>query len=159
MHYKCLEFSLILMLLTTLLLTLLTTCFRFGRWKYTLFVFTNQNHCYMPKLNDKGISSPSVKSLHYFLCYFHRIFMPFFHNPLIFLFRRVIFQTLMPLGNKDGNILYLDPLTYKAMSVIFILILFTVPSLDSMGLSVFESRVYKLWDSDIPNGIPNNWYA
>ena len=35
-----------------LTLTLLTTYFRFGGWRYTLFVLTNQNHCYMSKLND-----------------------------------------------------------------------------------------------------------
>ena len=27
-----------------------------GRWRYTLFVLTNQNHCYMSKLNDIGIT-------------------------------------------------------------------------------------------------------
>ena len=39
-------------LLTALLLTLLTVYFRFDGWRYILFVFANQNHCYMPKLND-----------------------------------------------------------------------------------------------------------
>ena len=38
-----------------LLLTLLTTNFRFGGWRYTIFVLTNQNHCYMPKLNGTSI--------------------------------------------------------------------------------------------------------
>ena len=51
-HYKCLKFSLTL----TLLLTLLMTYFRFGGWRYTLFVLTNQNHCYMQKLNDIEIT-------------------------------------------------------------------------------------------------------
>ena len=46
-HYKCLQFS-----LTALLLTLLTTYFRYNGRRYTLFVLTNQNHCYKPKLND-----------------------------------------------------------------------------------------------------------
>ena len=32
-------------MLTLLLLMLLTTYFRFGGWRYTLFVLTNQNHC------------------------------------------------------------------------------------------------------------------
>ena len=41
---------------TVLLLTLLTAYFLFGGWRYTLFILTNQNHCYMLKLNDKEIS-------------------------------------------------------------------------------------------------------
>ena len=52
------KISLTLTLLTALLLTSLTAYFRFGGWMYTLFVLTNQNHCYMPKLNDFLISSP-----------------------------------------------------------------------------------------------------
>ena len=36
------QFSLTLTLLTALLLTLITFYFRFGGWKYTLFVSTNQ---------------------------------------------------------------------------------------------------------------------
>ena len=51
-HYKCIQFSLTLTLVAALLLTLLTTYFRYGGWRYTPFVSTNQNHCYMPKLND-----------------------------------------------------------------------------------------------------------
>ena len=31
---------------------MLTTYFQFGGWRYTLFMLTNQNHCYMRKLND-----------------------------------------------------------------------------------------------------------
>ena len=50
-HYKCLKFSLMLTLQTVSILTLLTTYFQFGGWRYTLFVLTNQNHCYMTKLN------------------------------------------------------------------------------------------------------------
>ena len=49
---KFLKERLPLKLLTALLSTLLTTYFRFGGWRYTLFVLTNHNHCYMPKLND-----------------------------------------------------------------------------------------------------------
>ena len=41
-----------LALLTALLLTLLTTYFCSGGWRYTFFVLINQTHCYMPKLND-----------------------------------------------------------------------------------------------------------
>ena len=36
----------------TLLTALPTTYFRFGGWRYTLYVLNNQNHCYTPKLND-----------------------------------------------------------------------------------------------------------
>ena len=46
--HKCLKFSLLLTLLTALLLTY----FPFGGWRYTLSVLTNQNLCYMLKLND-----------------------------------------------------------------------------------------------------------
>ena len=52
-----------LTLLTALLLTLLTTYSRFGGWRYTLFVSTNQNHCYMPKLNDMYITTIFASSL------------------------------------------------------------------------------------------------
>ena len=52
MHFKGLKFRLMLTLLTALLLTLLTTYFWFGGWRYTLFILTNQNHSYMPNLND-----------------------------------------------------------------------------------------------------------
>ena len=38
-----------IILTLTLLLTLLTTYFRFGGWRYTLFVLINQNPRYMPK--------------------------------------------------------------------------------------------------------------
>ena len=31
------------------------TYFWFGWWRYTFFMLTNQNHCYMPKLNDLRI--------------------------------------------------------------------------------------------------------
>ena len=51
-HYKCPKFCSAIMLLPVLLLTLLTTYFRFGGWMYTLYVLTNQNRFYMPKLND-----------------------------------------------------------------------------------------------------------
>ena len=60
-HYKCLEFSLTLTLPTALLLTLLTLYFQFCRWRYTLFVLTNQNRYYMSKLNDHPVC-PSVHS-------------------------------------------------------------------------------------------------
>ena len=41
--YKCLKFTLTLTLLTLLLLTLLKMYFRFGGWRYTLFVLINQS--------------------------------------------------------------------------------------------------------------------
>ena len=44
-----------LTLLPSLLITLPKTYFRCDGWRYTLFVLTNQNHYYMPKLNDTSI--------------------------------------------------------------------------------------------------------
>ena len=67
---KRLKFSLTLILLTLLLLMWLTMYFRFGGWRYTLFVLNNQNHCYMPKSNDKEITQYSynlrhIRNLHF----------------------------------------------------------------------------------------------
>ena len=50
-----------LTLLTALLLTLLTTYFWFGGWDYTLFVLINQNHYFMPKLNEIVILKRKIK--------------------------------------------------------------------------------------------------
>ena len=43
-------------------LFLIKTYFLFGELMYTLFVLTNQNHCYISKLNDKQISLKLVVS-------------------------------------------------------------------------------------------------
>ena len=57
---KCFKVRLPLTLLTAMLMTY----FWFSGWSYTPFVLTNQNHCFMPQLNDLIIKMSLC--IHYF---------------------------------------------------------------------------------------------
>ena len=50
----------VLTMLTALLLRWLTTYFRFGGSRYTIFVLTNQKLRNIPKLNDNNIPSTFI---------------------------------------------------------------------------------------------------
>ena len=53
---KYFKVRLSLTLPTALLMKLLTTYFRFSGWRYSPSALTNQNHCYMQKLNDRRVT-------------------------------------------------------------------------------------------------------